>query len=53
MVLKRWFILLLMLLPLTVSAQVEEALEQWMEETDNSEAAADMSDLLQQLQAHP
>ena len=53
MVLRRWLIVLLLLLPLTAGAQVEEALEQWVEETDDSQAAADLSDLLLQLQAHP
>ena len=38
---------------MAATAQVEEAIEQWVEETDDSEAAADLSDLLQQLQAHP
>ena len=54
MVLRRWFILLFALLPLAASAQVvEETIEQWVEETEDSQAAADLSDLLQQLQAHP
>ncbi len=42
-----------MLLPLTAMAQVEEALEQWMEETDDSQAAGEMSDQVQQLRAVP
>lgn len=54
MAVKRWLILLLILtLPPTVGAQVEQSLEQWMEETEDSEAAADLGDLLQQLQDNP
>ena len=50
MALRHWFITLLLLFSLPLSAQVEEALEQWIEETDDTEAAAEMSDLLLQLQ---
>lgn len=53
MVLKRVCILFLLLLPLVVSAQVEEVLEQWVEETDDSQAAGEMSDQLKQLQDKP
>ena len=42
-----------MILPLATTAQVEEALEQWIEETDDTEAAADWSDLFLQLRAEP
>lgn len=53
MLLKRLIIGLLLLLPLSATAQVEEVLEQWMEETDDSWAAGEMSDALQQLRARP
>lgn len=53
MVLKRWLIVLSLIVSLPVTAQVEEALEQWMEETDDTEAAAEMSDLMLQLRAEP
>lgn len=53
MALRHWFITLLLLFSLPLSAQVEEALEQWVEETDDTEAAAEMSDLLLQLQDNP
>ena len=53
MVLRRWFIILLWMLPLAATAQVEETVEQWMEETDDALAAGDMNDLLLQLQSQP
>ena len=53
MFLRQWLILLLTLLPSIAFAQVDEALEDWMEENDNSQAAAEVSDYLLQLQAQP
>lgn len=45
--------MLLWLLPTAVAAQVEPQLEQWVEETDDSEAAADLSDRLEALRTSP
>lgn len=54
MVLKHWTIaLMVLLLPTLGLAQVEEGLEQWVEETGETGAAADMSDLLIQLHEQP
>lgn len=53
MVLKHWLIIFILLLPLTAAAQVDEAVEQWLEETDDEQAAGDMNDLLLQLSAQP
>ncbi len=53
MVLKRWIIALFLMFPLLATAQIEEAVESWMEEHDDSQAAAEMNDLLLQLQAQP
>ena len=53
MVLKRWLIALLFFFPAFAIAQVEEAIEQWVEETDDNEAAADFHDLMLQLRSHP
>ena len=54
MVLRRWFIIgFLLMLPLVVTAQVDESLEQWVEETDDTWAAGEMSDQWQQLVAAP
>ena len=51
----RRFIALLLLLagPFHAGAQVEQTLEQWVEETDDTQAAAEMSDLWQQLKDRP
>ncbi len=50
---RRFIMLVLMLLPMVAAAQVEEALEQWVEETDNEQAAGEMHDQWLQLQASP
>ena len=50
---RRWFILLALMLPLWATAQVEQTLEQWVEETDDTWAASEMSDQWQQLADSP
>lgn len=56
MVLRNWKIVLLtlfLLLPMAGVAQVEEDLEQWVEETEETGAVADLNDLLIELQERP
>lgn len=53
MVLRRWTLLLLLLVPIVAGAQVEEALEQWVEETDDTWAAGEMNDRWLQLLHNP
>lgn len=53
MVLRRWIIALLLLLPMPLAAQTDEALEAWVEETGDEQAAGEMSDQWRQLQAQP
>lgn len=48
MLLKRWLIILVLLLPATLSAQVEESVEDWLQEDATEEEAAEMSDMLQE-----
>ena len=50
---KRWFIIWLMSMPLTLAAQIEPQVEQWVEETDDTEAAAEWSDYLAELERCP
>lgn len=52
MLLKRWFIILLTLLPMVAVAQVEESLEDWLQEDASEDAAAEMSDVLQEYVAN-
>ena len=53
MFLRRYIIWLALLLPFSAAAQVEDAVEQWVEETEDVQAAGDMNDLLLQLRAEP
>lgn len=53
MFLRRCTILLILLLPLSAIAQIEESVEQWIAETENEQAAGDMNDLLLHLNANP
>jgi hypothetical protein len=54
MVLKRWFILLMLAVaPVVLRAQSVEGLEDWVEETGDTWAAGEMSDQWQQLLAQP
>lgn len=53
MVLRRWLITVLLLLPQLAVSQVETAIEQWVEETDDTWAAAEMSDQWLELRQHP
>lgn len=46
MFLKRWFILLLLFLPIPLFAQVEESIEDWLLEDGSEDVAAEMSDIL-------
>ena len=48
MLLRRWFIICLLILPVASIAQVDEALEDWMLEDGNEEAAAEMNDVMLQ-----
>lgn len=48
MFLKRWVIILILLLPLTAAAQVEECLEDWLQEDASEEQAAEMNDMMQE-----
>lgn len=50
---RKFIILLLLLLPLTAAAQVEDALEQWVEEREGDANAAELNDLLLQLADAP
>ncbi|MBR4506537.1 MAG: hypothetical protein IKP21_07165 [Bacteroidales bacterium] len=47
MLLKRWFIMLVLILPLAAAAQVEESLEDWLQEDASEAEAAETSDLMQ------
>lgn len=53
MVLKRWLILLLLMLPLATYGQVEDAMEQWMLDGGSESEAADMHDRLMELANDP
>ncbi len=53
MFLRRLILALLLALPFTAAAQVNDALEQWVEENGDENAAANLSDMLQQLADDP
>lgn len=54
MVLRRWIaVLLLLLLPFCVHAQFEGIVEQWLEETEDEDAVAELNDRLIQLSNQP
>lgn len=53
MVLKRWIIVLIMLVPAVVTAQVDGAIEEWLQEGASEEQAAGTVDELMQLAAEP
>ena len=53
MVMKRWFIPLLVLMPLCVTAQVDDAIEQWLQEDVAESQAAAVVDMLMQLNDEP
>ena len=49
MVLKRWIIALLLLVPLSTMAQIDDALEEWMQQDVGEEQAAAVADEIMQL----
>lgn len=53
MVVRRWLIILLALVPLCATAQVDDAIEQWMQEDVPEEQAAAAADMLMQLNYEP
>ena len=53
MVVRRWLIILLALVPLCAVAQVDDAIEQWMQEDVPEEQAAAAADMLMQLNYEP
>ena len=53
LLIRKIWVLLLLLLPLSLRAQVDEALEQWVEESGSEESAAELHDLLLQLADQP
>lgn len=53
MVVRRWLIILLALVPLCATAQVDDAIEQWMQEDVPEEQAAAAVDMLMQLNYEP
>lgn len=53
MVLKRWFILMLLVLPLASYGQVEDAMEQWLLDDGEENMAADWHDRLAELTDNP
>lgn len=53
MFLKRWLILLLLLSPISLLAQVDEAIEDWLQEDGSEDVAAEMNDILKQYMAAP
>lgn len=53
MVLRRWLIVLLVMIPLCASAQVDDAIEQWMQEDVAEEQVAAAADMLMQLSYEP
>lgn len=50
---RRLIVLLLFALPLTTMAQVDDAIEQWVEEHGSTASASELSDLLLQLSDNP
>lgn len=52
MFLRRWFIILLLLLPVAVAAQVEESMEDWLQEDASEAEAAEMSDMMLEYMAN-
>ncbi len=53
MVLKRWIIALLLLVPLSTMAQIDDALEEWMQQDVGEEQAAAVADEIMQLAMEP
>ena len=53
MVVRRWLIVILLLVPLALRAQTEATLEQWVEETGDEAAAGELSDEWLRLRQHP
>lgn len=53
MLVRRWLIILLALVPLCATAQVDDAIEQWMQEDVPEEQAAAAADMLMQLNYEP
>ena len=53
MVVRRWLIVILLLVPLALRAQTEAMLEQWVEETGDEAAAGELSDEWLRLRQHP
>lgn len=53
MAIKRWLLLIAFTLPLPLSGQVEDALEQWLQDEGSEASAADQVDRLSELAASP
>ena len=53
MAMKRWLIMLLVVMPLFVTAQVDEAIEQWMQEDVAEDQAAAAVDMIMRLSDEP